>query len=697
MSTAAPLPEILAPAGDGEALRAAVLSGADAVYLGLTSFSARRSAGNFTPSQLTEAAAFCRARGVRVYLALNTLLYPAELADAAGAVRAAAEAGVNAVIVQDLAAAALVRQMAPGLALHGSTQMSIHTPAGAQQLEAMGFERVILARELSLAEIAAIRGACGIQLEVFVHGALCMSVSGQCMMSAFLGGRSGNRGSCAGSCRLPFSAAGAPNAPAVSDFHLSLKDLSAIGRLPQLAVAGVCSVKIEGRLRGPEYVAAAVDACLAAREGRPYDEQLLQDVFSRSGFTSAYLDGAIGKGMFGVRTAEDAAASRQALPKLRQLYRRERPRVPVAFAAAFGPKGVTLTARDPEGRTALAQTDTPPQPPQTDPLPAVRRALQKTGGTPFYWPEGQALAVKGAPGYLPGSVWNELRRTALERLLALRQAPAPHPCAAPALPAAGHKRPAAPLPLWARFGSAAQLPEPALLEGVERLILPIAEAESLPKALRGKTVLELPRAMFGPLEQATARRIAACAGLGFAGFEANNLAHLPLLAQNAPGQPVQGGLGLNLTNQLAAARYAALGLRSLTLSPELAAAGQPAIGPPAVELPTAAFVYGHMPLMLTRACPLQNLRGCAGCPRQGTITDRKGMAFPVRCGLGVRSIYNPVPLYMGDKPAALAADAGLAYFTIESAARAGAVLRLLAAQAPFDGDFTRGLYFKGTS
>lgn len=694
--SAAPI-EILAPAGDEDALRAAVYSGADAVYLGLTSFSARRTAGNFTPAALKRAVGFCHARGVRVHVAINTLLFPAELPDAAEAVRAAAEAGADAVIVQDLAAAALVRRIAPGLALHGSTQMSIHTAAGARQLEAMGFARAILARELSLAEIKAIRQQTGIELEVFVHGALCVSVSGQCMMSAFLGGRSGNRGSCAGSCRLPFSASGAPE----GDYHLSLKDLSVIDRLPDLAAAGVCSAKIEGRMRGPEYVAGAVSACLAARSGQPYDAQLLQDAFSRSGFTSAYLDGTPGRAMFGVRTGQDAAASRAALPRLRGLYRRERPAVPVRFAVEFAPGGagpVRITARDAAGRTAAAQTAEPPQPPNSDPLPAIQRALEKTGGTPFF---AETVEVSGPPGYLPGSVWNELRRDVLAQLLTLREAPAPHPLAlqpAEALPATGHKpapSAARPLPLWARFAAAAQLPQnEALLAGLERLILPIAEAEAVPEPLRPRTILELPRAMFGPVEADTARRIAACRGMGFAGLEANNLAHIPLAKEQAPGLALYGGFGLNITNQLAAAEYERLGLAGLTLQPELPAVGMPAIGPPAVQLPTGALIYGHMPLMLTRACPLQNATDCAHCNGTGELTDRKGMRLPVRCGLGVRSIYNPIPLYLGDKSAALAVDYALAYFTIEPAPRAAEVLRLLAAHAPFDGSFTRGLAFK---
>ena len=272
MQAYAAVPEVLAPAGSRQALEAAVRAGADAVYLGLTDFNARRTAGNFDAAALQEAAAFCRARGVKCYLAFNTELLDGELPRAEQALCAAGAAGVDAVIVQDLAAAALVRRCVPGAALHASTQMSVHSPAGIRQLAALGFSRAILAREMSLAELRAAAKESPIELEVFVHGALCMSVSGQCYMSAFLGGRSGNRGLCAGPCRLPFSAA---RCPREGDFHLSLKDHSHLSSLPALREAGITSVKIEGRLRGPEYVAAAVAACVAARDGAPYDEELL--------------------------------------------------------------------------------------------------------------------------------------------------------------------------------------------------------------------------------------------------------------------------------------------------------------------------------------------------------------------------------------------------------------------------------------
>ena len=220
--------EILAPVGSEEMLHAAVFSGADAVYLGFSGFNARTSAGNFDADSLKEAVRFCHVRGVKVHVALNTTVYGTELAQLADAVRAVAASGADAVICQDLAVAKLIGEIAPELPRHGSTQMSVHTLQGALELKDLGFTRVVLARELSLPEVEAITRNCGIETECFVHGALCMCVSGQCYMSAFLGGRSGNRGSCAGPCRLPFEANPLPEGRPGRLHHLSLKDNSVI-------------------------------------------------------------------------------------------------------------------------------------------------------------------------------------------------------------------------------------------------------------------------------------------------------------------------------------------------------------------------------------------------------------------------------------------------------------------------------------
>lgn len=687
--------EILAPVGNEEMLRAAVFSGADAVYLGFSGFNARTSANNFNADTLKDAVTFCHARGVAVHVALNTTVYGGELPALEQAIRAVAASGADAVICQDLAVATLIGKIAPQLPRHGSTQMSVHSLQGALELKELGFTRVVLARELSMPEVEHITKHCGIETECFVHGALCMCVSGQCYMSAFLGGRSGNRGSCAGPCRLPFEANALPEGKPGRLHHLSLKDNSVIDKLDKLQALGVASAKIEGRLRTPEYVAAAVSACLAGREGRAYDRDLLKNAFSRSGFTSGYLDGKIDGTMFGVRSEADAEQTKKTLPMLRELYRRERSRVPVKMKLEIEEGGEKLTVTDADGSKAFAYGDAEPQPARTDPTESLHRSLAKTGGTPFAV-EDQDITVEmdGGPWFIPGSAVNELRREALDALLKKREVLRPWPTTEEHVPALPLRTLPPHRTLRARFESWEQVPERAL-DGIEYLILPIAQADRVPREWRAKTLLELPRVMFGKLEEDTARRIAATQDSGFAGYEVSNIAHLRLCR----GLPMSGSFGLNITNQLAAQFYADNGLGSMLILPEVKDSDISTIAPThnGRPVPTGVLVYGHMPLMITRACPLQNIHDCAHCDKTGVLTDRKAKKFPVRCGLGVRTIYNPVPIYMGDKPGALTVDYGVAYFTLESREEAAKILEMIRAHAPFEGDFTRGLYFKGTN
>ena len=653
--------EILAPVGNEEMLRAAVFSGADAVYLGFSGFNARTSANNFNADTLKDAVAFCHARGVAVHVALNTTVYGGELPALEQAIRAVAASGADAVICQDLAVATLIGKIAPQLPRHGSTQMSVHSLQGALELKELGFTRVVLARELSMPEVEHITKHCGIETECFVHGALCMCVSGQCYMSAFLGGRSGNRGSCAGPCRLPFEANALPEGKPGRLHHLSLKDNSVIDKLDKLQALGVASAKIEGRLRTPEYVAAAVSACLAGREGRAYDRDLLK----------------------------------KTLPMLRELYRRERSRVPVKMKLEIEEGGEKLTVTDADGSKAFAYGDAEPQPARTDPTESLHRSLAKTGGTPFAV-EDQDITVEmdGGPWFIPGGAVNELRREALDALLKKREVLRPWPTTDEHVPALPLRTLPPHRTLRARFESWEQVPERAL-DGIEYLILPIAQADRVPREWRAKTLLELPRVMFGKLEEDTARRIAATQDSGFAGYEVSNIAHLRLCR----GLPMSGSFGLNITNQLAAQFYADNGLGSMLILPEVKDSDISTIAPThnGRPVPTGVLVYGHMPLMITRACPLQNIHDCAHCDKTGVLTDRKAKKFPVRCGLGVRTIYNPVPIYMGDKPGALTVDYGVAYFTLESREEAAKILEMIRTHAPFEGDFTRGLYFKGTN
>ena len=687
--------EILAPVGNEEMLRAAVFSGADAVYLGFSGFNARTSANNFNADTLKDAVAFCHARGVAVHVALNTTVYGGELPALEQAIRAVAASGADAVICQDLAVATLIGKIAPQLPRHGSTQMSVHSLQGALELKELGFTRVVLARELSMPEVEHITKHCGIETECFVHGALCMCVSGQCYMSAFLGGRSGNRGSCAGPCRLPFEANALPEGKPGRLHHLSLKDNSVIDKLDKLQALGVASAKIEGRLRTPEYVAAAVSACLAGREGRAYDRDLLKNAFSRSGFTSGYLDGKIDGTMFGVRSEADAEQTKKTLPMLRELYRRERSRVPVKMKLEIEEGGEKLTVTDADGSKAFAYGDAEPQPARTDPTESLHRSLAKTGGTPFAV-EDQDITVEmdGGPWFIPGGAVNELRREALDALLKKREVLRPWPTTDEHVPALPLRTLPSRRTLRARFENWEQVPERAL-DGIEYLILPIAQADRVPREWRAKTLLELPRVMFGRLEEDTARRIAATQDAGFAGYEVSNIAHLRLCR----GLPMSGSFGLNITNQLAAQFYADNGLGSMLILPEVKDSDISTIAPThnGRPVPTGVLVYGHMPLMITRACPLQNIHDCAHCDKTGVLTDRKAKKFPVRCGLGVRTIYNPVPIYMGDKPGALTVDYGVAYFTLESREEAAKILEMIRTHAPFEGDFTRGLYFKGTN
>ena len=338
------VPEILAPAGSPESLLAAVAAGADAVYLGGPGFNARRGAKNFDPATLCQALAYCRRHKVRTHLTFNTLPFDRELPALAKAIYEAAQAGADAFILQDLAAVRLAREVAPGVQRHGSTQMSVHTLSGALQLYEMGFSRVVLARELTHRQVQEIVNglrdrSIPLETEVFVHGAHCMCVSGQCYLSAFLGGRSGNRGLCAQPCRLPFSLTGEKNLlrektasnrvanSNLSDHALSLKDLSLLPQLPQLAVLGVDSLKIEGRMKRPEYVYAAVQAARKAREGSlsSKDVEELAKIFSRGGFTDGFYQNNTGPHMFGIRQKEVQDA------KTRGLLSRIRSRYPTAF------------------------------------------------------------------------------------------------------------------------------------------------------------------------------------------------------------------------------------------------------------------------------------------------------------------------------------------------------------------------------
>lgn len=398
--------EILAPCGGVESLTAAVNSGANAVYLGETAFSARRNAENFTPEQLREAVRLCHLSGVKVHVALNTLVFDTELAKLEKTVEMIADCGVDAVIVQDFGVAKTIKKIAD-IPLHASTQMTVTSVSGAEMAKEAGFSRVVLAREMSLKEIERVVKSVDIETEIFVHGAICVCLSGQCYMSAMLGGRSGNRGLCAQPCRLNFTCDKRENV-------LSLKDLSLIPHLREIEKIGVASVKIEGRMKRPEYVAAAVTACRKALAGETPDMENLRAVFSRSGFTDSYYNGTFVK-MQGVRTKEDVTAAPKAINELKHLYKDVYKRYSVDISAEIHDgQPSECTARC--SGISVTVTGGVPQQAINKPSTAedIAARLSKLGGTVFE--PGKVSCNIDCGLILSASAVNSLRRDVIDKL-----------------------------------------------------------------------------------------------------------------------------------------------------------------------------------------------------------------------------------------------------------------------------------------
>ncbi len=300
------LPELLVPCGSEEAVHAAAESGADAVYCGGKILNARMNAKNFDDDALKRTVTYCRGVGVKVYVTLNTLVFDIELRKAAEYAKMLYDIGVDALIVADAGLCMLLREYLPDLELHASTQLSAHNLAATEVLGALGFSRVVLAREMNLADIRYICENSSIETEIFVHGALCVSRSGQCLMSSVVGGRSGNRGECAQPCRLPYN----------GNYPLSLKDLCLAGHITDLISCGLSCLKIEGRMKSPSYISgvtAIYRRLLDERRNASSAElEKLKNIFSRSGFTDGYFTGVIGNQMLGVRSKHDKAESRHA-------------------------------------------------------------------------------------------------------------------------------------------------------------------------------------------------------------------------------------------------------------------------------------------------------------------------------------------------------------------------------------------------
>lgn len=696
-------PELLAPAGSPEALTAAVQAGADAVYLGLGPFNARRNAKNFDPETLADHVSYCHLRGTKVYLTLNTLVTDRELPVAADLAAQAARAGVDAILVQDLGVAKLLRETVPDVPLHASTQMTVHDLDGIKACADLGMTRVVLARELSRGAIEDLCTRSPIEVEVFVHGALCMCYSGQCWLSAVLGGRSGNRGLCAQPCRLAFRWPGDKRELR----PLSLKDLSLAGHLHELSQMGVACLKIEGRMKRPEYVWVVTSIYAAAlREGRePAGEEVarLEAAFSRQGFTRGYYNDAKGPAMFGSRK-EGTKDPEEMFRQARQNYSRgEHSLTPVVCSARIqADLPVTVTVRDDAGHTVTVQGPVP-APARTRSVTAEQAAaqLRKTGGTVYAARDVQTTVDEGLS--VPLSVVNALRREALDGLDQVRTA-LPHRQVLPfALPKKGKDRQEPPdFSLYFRRWE--QVSPVCLDQGPALVWLPAEEIDAHAEELKA-LIIQYPAVRFGVVfprvswdrERPLLQR--ALGAARSAGFTEALLGHIGQLAlARAYGFTPRGDFGLGYFNSLTGAELARLGFASATVSFEAKLAQIRDMDKP---LDMELLVYGRLPLMLTENCILRNRgKGCHCEEIPQGIQDRKGEVFPVEKAWGCRNeLFNGKVLWLADKREDWA-RAGARYarlaFLREDARSCGAVF---AAYRNGTGSppkaFTRGLYYRG--
>lgn len=677
-------PEILAPAGNMESLIAALRCGADAVYIGASNFSARQNASNFDLPSLHKAVDLCHLYGAKLYLAVNTILLQSEFSEFASLIKNAADYGIDACIVQDLGAARIIKEIAPALNLHASTQMTIHTPEGALWAKKEGFSRVVISRELNREEIKKIC-KCKIEVEQFVHGALCMSISGQCMLSAVIGSRSANRGRCAQACRLPFSAS-CNN----ENCALSLKDLSLVKHMSNIIEDGVSSLKIEGRMKRPEYVSAAVTALRQAREGQSPDLEVLRAVFSRSGFTDGYYTG-IKKDMFGTRIKDDVTSAKTVLPKLAKLYEKPPNRIPLKFnISVHQNKPLYVIVSDYNGNSATITGDFPQiaKNHATD-IEQLKRQFEKLGNTPYFCKEISADC--DGVSVVSASVLNSLRRKACEEIDNLRvQSNKPD-----------YKIYSTELIIEKNYNNIqTQKRESSLRVRIRTLkqykaieekkdlsiLLPLSCAKTLKQA-PDNCIIQL--AGFTQDEEKLKNDLKKLFDIGFCHLQCENLSHIKIGKEI--GYILHGGTRLNIANPISVQEIKRMGINDIILSPELT---QKQTFNCSGIIPVGIYAYGHLPVMLMRNCPVKNEIGCKKCNH--FITDRTKRNFPIFCENGITTLYNSVPIWLADKIKSLSnIDFFLLDFTTESQTEILSVIHDYKNDSASKQQMTRGLLYRG--
>ncbi|MBO4384457.1 MAG: U32 family peptidase [Clostridia bacterium] len=612
--------ELLSPAGNADCLKAAVLSGADAVYFGGGSFNARRGAKNFVGKELDEAVEYCRLRKVRTNITLNTLLFDRELEDALNFASHIYAVGADAVIVQDLGLAALLRRELPELPVHASTQMGICSAGGLKLLEEIGVSRAVLARETPLDEIKRMHEDSPVELEFFCHGALCMSFSGSCLFSSMAGERSGNRGTCAQPCRK--------NASVVSrragkdEFALSTNDIMMLGELPALIDAGITSFKIEGRMKSPEYVATVTRIYRRALDGDrdPLSEKKLYSIFNRGAFSTAHIKGdSVTTGHVG-----SAKPEKELVAEAHESLRRELPKWELTAKLKLVPGEAARLTLETEGRSASAagriaeEAITPPD------AERLRSAAAKLGGTPFS--VGDFILTGG--GFAPVSEINALRRAASEelarRILELDRSEK----VVSRGDIAGYVSPDGPAEGKPLRYLRVRTEDEAVSSGAGLAGLDPVDAEKVDltklESARGRLVLILPNVLITENARKAYEKLLS-SGV-FSGVEANNISEWQMGAE----LPVRiAGVGMNAFNAAAFTFLRSKGFTHIMPSPELTAKELRELSRDFGRV-MIVNVFGRAPLMQLMHCPVKEYRGCRGCSGYaGELSDGDGRRFPL--------------------------------------------------------------------
>ena len=655
------LPELLAPAGSFECLVAAVAAGADAVYVGGKRFGARAYAKNFDAGEISRALSYCRLHGVKLYVTVNTLVEDKEMSEVVEYAAELYRIGVDAVIVADVGALAEIRAAVPDLEIHASTQMSIHNSSGAIRAHSLGCSRVVPARELSLSNIKSIVDSSPTEVEVFLHGALCVSYSGQCLFSSLVGGRSGNRGECAQPCRLPYGGQ--------DKYPISLRDLSLAGHIPELIESGVASLKIEGRMKSADYVYTVTKIYRRLLdEGRvaTADERIaLERAFSRGGFTDGYFVGKTESAMTGVRSEADKQDSREAAVGGFEI---ERVRVFAEVKMKLGePSEMTLFAGERrvrvEGEAPTAALNSP----LTD--EGVRARLSKMGNTLLSLSESDISLTLDEGINLPPSAINALRRKAAEAFEDFSRPLPPLSYTYSVCRRDTEKRTTAQFFCEDEF---LRLGAKEVLSGFDITFVPLFSSDA---ALGKSNGISIPPIVTDSETDAVAKRLSEAKKLGAKYALVGNLGHISL-AEDA-GLMAIGDFRLNVTSGKSLDVYRSLGLIDVVISPELTL-------PKARDVGGSVIVYGRIPVMLTERCFMKENFGCKKCSA-ASLSDRRGEKFPMMREFSHRNIiFNSAHTYMGDKQGELAEfriKSRHFIFSTESAAEISGAVR----------DFSRGV------